>query len=244
MTFESIQSYSRVRLSDVVADQIKAMIAKGELLPGQRLPAERDLSTQLNVSRASLREALVRLEADRFIASVGRGGFVVADITEHEISSPLAELILQRPDASMGVLELRLGLEALATELAAQRATEQDLQNIRGAFEQLRDHTLKVKRAELATYDARFHITIAEATHNFAIIHVMNGMHSLVRESMRKSHALATYEQDVELQLLKQHEDIFDRIMARDAIGARKAAEEHLHYVKALYGMKLSGSDR
>lgn len=235
MTFEPVQSYTRVRLSDVVSDQIKALIAKGELSPGQRLPAERDLSVQLNVSRASLREALVRLQADRYIVSEGRGGFVVADITHEFVSNPLVELIMQRPSASVDVLELRLGMEGLATELATQRATRQDLERIRDAFETLRAHTLKIERAQLAAYDARFHLAIAAATHNFAIIHVMNGLHGLVRESMRKSHGLYDYDHEVELELLAQHEQIFDRVMTGDAAGARKAAEEHLIYVQTLY---------
>ncbi len=235
MTFEPVQSYTRVRLSDVVSDQIKALVASGDLSPGQRLPAERDLAVQLNVSRASLREALVRLEADRYIVSEGRGGFVVADITNEYVSNPLAELIMQRPSASVDVLELRMGMEAQATELATQRATPQDLQNIRVAFETLRDHTLKIERAQLAAYDARFHLAIAAATHNFAIIHVMNGLHGLVRESMRKSHGLFDYDREVELQLLRQHEQIFEKVMAGDAPGAREAAQRHLAYVQTLY---------
>jgi len=67
MQFDPIQSFTRKRLSDVVSDQIKRLISDGALMPGDRLPAERDLATQLGVSRPSLREALIRLEADGYI---------------------------------------------------------------------------------------------------------------------------------------------------------------------------------
>lgn len=235
MAFEPVQSYTRVRLSDVVSDQIKSLIAKGELSPGDRLPAERELAARLSVSRASLREALVRLEADHYIASEGRGGFVVANLTTQMVANPLTELVLQRPSACIDVLELRLALESRATELATQRATERDLDNIRQAFEALRDHTLRPEHGTIAGLDARFHMSIAQATHNFAIIHVMNGLHGLLQESMRSAHRLVNYDHDVELQLLDQHQAIFDNIMQRNTEGARQAAEHHLGYVRTLY---------
>jgi len=97
MSFQPVHthSYARVRLSDVVSGQIRELISNGTLLPGQRLPAERDLAEQLNVSRPSLREALIRLESDGFIRAAGRGGFVVSDVTAPLVSHPLAALLEQ-----------------------------------------------------------------------------------------------------------------------------------------------------
>ncbi|MGA7813013.1 FadR/GntR family transcriptional regulator, partial [Caballeronia sp.] len=86
MPFRPVHSYTRVRIADVVSDQIRALITTGALLPGQRLPAERELAEQLSVSRPSLREALIRLESDGFIQAVARGGFVVADVTAPLVS--------------------------------------------------------------------------------------------------------------------------------------------------------------
>src|SRR6478736_233212 len=137
MTFQPVHSYSRVRLSDVVSGQIRALISSGTLLPGQRLPAERDLAEQLNVSRPSLREALIRLESDGFIRAAGRGGFVVSDVTAPLVSHPLAALLEQQPNASADVLELRHGLETLSTAYAAERATDADIARIAAAFDAL-----------------------------------------------------------------------------------------------------------
>ena len=131
MHFRPIQSFTRKRLSDVVADQIKQLISDGTLMPGDRLPAERDLATQLAVSRPSLREALIRLESDGYIATSGRGGFTVVDLTAPIISKPLAELLLQNPRTSADILELRQGLESISTVYAAERATAADLRKIR-----------------------------------------------------------------------------------------------------------------
>ena len=86
MPFTPIPSFARKRISDVVSDQIKQLISEGTLMPGDRLPAERDLAAQLGVSRPSLREALIRLEADGYIETSGRGGFTVVDVTAPIIS--------------------------------------------------------------------------------------------------------------------------------------------------------------
>ncbi|TPA22764.1 GntR family transcriptional regulator [Burkholderia pseudomallei] len=235
MTFQPVESYTRVRLSDVVSDQIKSLISAGKLLPGQKLPTERELAAQLNVSRPSLREALVRLEADGFIGSVGRGGFVVSDITAPVVSSPLADLLLQNPEASHDVLELRHGLETISTAYAAERATPGDLATIKEAFDTLAGHSLKHEPGRLAEVDANFHLAIADATHNVALIHVMHGIHGLLQESMHKSHRLVNHADAMERALLEQHTEIYEAIAAKDPERARAAAERHLRYVRALY---------
>jgi GntR family transcriptional repressor for pyruvate dehydrogenase complex len=235
MPFQPNQSYTRKRLSDVVSDQIKRLISDGALMPGDRLPAERDLATQLGVSRPSLREALIRLEADGYIETSGRGGFTVVDVTAPIISKPLAELLLQNPRTSADILELRHGLESISTVYAAERATAADLEKIRSAFEALKACSLAGDRANLAERDAAFHLAIADSTHNIALAHVMHGIHTLIHEGMRQYHRLIDYDDSKEQQLLTQHQAIFDAVMARDAQKARKAAERHLTYVRELY---------
>lgn len=235
MTFQPVESYHRTRISDVVADQIKSLIYDGTLLPGQRLPTERELAAQLNVSRPSLREALIRVEADGYVVSAGRGGFLVADITASVISNPLAELLLGRPSANGDLLELRHSLESISTAYAAERATPADLAKISAAFEALSTRSAKQDPARLAQLDVQFHLAIADATHNVALIHVMHGIHGLIQESMRKSHRLMERDDDMERALHEQHQAIHDAIAAHDPDRARRAAEEHLRYVRKLY---------
>jgi len=235
MTFQPVHSYSRVRIADVVADQIRALISHGALRPGERLPAERDLAEQLKVSRPSLREALIRLESDGFISALARGGFVVSDVTAPLVCDPLAALLDQHPHASADVLELRHGLESLATAYAARRATDADIERIAAAFQALEAAAAEPERKRIAELDAAFHLAIADATHNVALAHVMHGLHGLVRESMEASHRLVDYDDAVEASLLAQHRAVFDAILARDAERAREAAGTHLDYVRTLY---------
>jgi GntR family transcriptional repressor for pyruvate dehydrogenase complex len=236
MSFQPVHahSYARVRLSDVVSGQIRELISNGTLLPGQRLPAERDLAEQLNVSRPSLREALIRLESDGFIRAAGRGGFVVSDVTALLVSHPLAALLEQQPNASADVLELRHGLETLSTAYAAERATDADIARIAAAFDALQT-AVADKSTRIAEKDAAFHLAIADATHNVALTHVMHGLDELVRESMLTSHRLVDYDDEVEANLMTQHRAIFDAIVARDPARARECAGAHLDYVRTLY---------
>jgi len=235
MQFRPIQGFTRKRLSDVVSDQIKSLISDGTLLSGERLPAERDLAIQLGVSRPSLREALIRLEADGYVEMTGRGGIVVVDMTAPMFSTPLAELLQENPRTSSDILELRQGLESIATFYAAERATLADLERIRHAFEELKACSLSKDREQLAERDAAFHLAIADSTHNVALAHVMHGIHTLIRESMRQSHRLIDYDDAMERQLLNQHQAIYDAVMARDAQKSQKAAGKHLSYVRELY---------
>src|SRR5260370_15004022 len=235
MPFQPVHSYTRTRIADVVSDQIRALITSGALLPGQRIPAERARAEQLNVSRPSLREALIRLESDGFIRAAARGGFEVSDVTAPLVSAPLAALLSQHPTASADVLELRHGLESLATAYAAERATDAALARIAEAFQTLKTAAIEPKRTRIAEHDAAFHLAIADATHNLALAHVMHGLHELVRESMLTSHRLVDYDDDVEANLLAQHQAIFDAIIARDPQRARDAAGAHLDYVRTLY---------
>src|SRR5471032_3635105 len=154
MPFKPVHSYTRTRIADVVSDQIRAIFTSGALLPGQRLPAERDLAEQLNVSRPSLREALIRLESDGFIQAAARSGFVVSDVTAPLVSAPLAALLSQHPTASADVLELRHGLESLATGYAAERATPGDLARITEALNALKTAGIEPKRTRIAEHDA------------------------------------------------------------------------------------------
>jgi GntR family transcriptional repressor for pyruvate dehydrogenase complex len=188
----------------------------------------------LNVSRPSLREALIRLESDGFIRAAGRGGFVVSDVTAPLVSHPLAALLEQQPNASADVLELRHGLETLSTAYAAERATDADIARIAAAFDALQT-AVADKSTRIAEKDAAFHLAIADATHNVALTHVMHGLNELVRESMLTSHRLVDYDDEVEANLMTQHRAIFDAIVARDPARARECAGAHLDYVRTLY---------
>jgi len=222
----------RVRLSDSIADQVEELIVHGKLRPGHALPPERLLAQQFGVSRPSLREALLRLEA-RGLLKVQRGGrFTVTDVTAPTLTDPLVHLLKRHPAAEQDVLEMRHGLEMVSSYFAAQRATREDRARLRQAYEQM--IKVRAKRDTLgdAEADADFHLAIAEASHNVALIHVMRGIHNLLRVCMHHAWEVM-HREPVSLRLLhEQHEAMLDAILAGDAERAREAAHLHLGFVR------------
>jgi GntR family transcriptional repressor for pyruvate dehydrogenase complex len=234
--FSPLPPFSPQRLPDLIVQKIKQRIASGELGPGDKLPTERTLATQLQVSRTSLREALGRLAAEGYLRMGGRDGIRVCDLSAPAVASPLAHLLAGDPARSVDILEVRLALETVATVYAAERATPGDHASIRMAFDALQRATTQAPGPELVQRDLDFHFAIAEATHNVALIHVMHGMHGLILESMQAAHRRMNYDTEAERELQRQHEALFVAILRRDPTAARAASDVHLAYVKKIYG--------
>jgi GntR family transcriptional repressor for pyruvate dehydrogenase complex len=234
--FSPLPPFSPQRLPDVIAQRIKQRIASGELGPGDKLPTERTLAAQLQVSRTSLREALGRMASEGYLRMGGRDGIRVRDLSAPAVATPLAGLLATDPDRSTDILEVRMALETIATVYAAERATASDQARIRTTFDALQRATMESLGPELVHFDLDFHFAIAEATHNVALLHVMHGMHNLILESMQAAHRNMNYDRNAEQELQRQHEALFVAILRRDPTAARAASEVHLAYVKKIYG--------
>jgi len=230
--YRAVKRPERQRLSDSIGAQIEQLIIEGALQPGNALPAERVLAQKFGVSRPSLREALLRLEARGLLKVARSGGFAVTDVTAPTVASPLAHLLQRHPTAEQDVLELRHGLELVAAHFAALRATKTDRLQLKRAFERLSGLQLRQDAMTAAQVDAEFHLAIAEASHNVALIHVMHGLHNLLSTTMRHAWEVMYREPDSVRVLHDQHRALLDAVMAGDAGIAREAAHLHLNYVR------------
>lgn len=232
LPYVKVAAAKRQRLSDTICEQIEGLIVDGTLGPGHALPAERVLAAQLGVSRPSLREALLRLEARGLLKVSRRGGFAVTDVSAPTIIDPLVHLLQRHAEAEQDVFELRNGLEQIAAQHAALRATRKDRERLRRCHARMTDRTQERDSLRDAQLDVDFHIAIAEASHNVALIHVMHGIHNLLRTSMRHAWELMHEHPEQVEQLKAQHRAILDAVLASDAPRARKAAHQHLDYVR------------
>jgi GntR family transcriptional repressor for pyruvate dehydrogenase complex len=232
----------RRRLSDVIVAQIERLIVDGALSPGEALPAERDLARRLSVSRPSLREALLKMEARGLIQLRRGGGFAVTDVTAPTIAEPLAHVLNRYPKAALDLLEMRHALEAVAAALAARRATPADLRKLQRALAAM--DTPKATRDSIAgaEADAGFHLAVAEASHNVALVHVTRGIFNLMRTSIVERHELFYGNAENRGRLHAQHRAIFAAIRAGDPRAARNAAHAHLDFVQAT--LRGDGADR
>jgi GntR family transcriptional repressor for pyruvate dehydrogenase complex len=227
-----LQPIKPARVSDSIVEQLKAQILKGILKPGDKLPAERELVDQLKVSRASVREALLKLDAQGLIYSRQGEGTFVLDITETVIKNPLASLVKDNPGALSDVMECRHGLEKLATGYAASRATDADRAMIKRRFLALEEaHALREVKQE-AHADAAFHMAIAEASHNVALMHLTQSLFDLLGDMVLSNWEKIYANEEHYQRIHQQHGEIYQAIMSGDSANARNSAQEHLTFIE------------
>lgn len=224
------------RLSDDIVERLEALILEGSLKAGERLPPERALAEQFGVSRPSLREAIQKLAARGLLVSRQGGGTFVAETLGSTFSDPLLELLGSSEEAQRDLLEFRHTLEGACAYYAAQRATPMDHQRLREAFEALQQCYARPPardRAEEGLADARFHLAIAEASHNAVLLHTIKGLFDLLKRNV-VTNIGGMYAQRGETRdmLMRQHRELFEAIVEGRAEEAREISNRHIHYVR------------
>lgn len=219
------------RLADDVADRIRALIKAQQLEAGMRLPAERQLAVQLGVSRNSLREALAQLVNEGVLLSRRGGGTFVRwqheTWSEQNIVQPLKTLMADDPDYSFDILEARHAIEASTAWHAAIRASDADKEKIRLCFEATQSEDPDIA----SQADVRFHLAIAEASHNVVLLQTMRGFFDVLQSSVKQSRQRMYLVPPVFAKLTEQHQAVLDAILAGDAEAARQAMMAHLGFV-------------
>ncbi|KEF30127.1 Lactate-responsive regulator LldR in Enterobacteria, GntR family [Marinobacter nitratireducens] len=224
------------RLADTIVEQLETMILEGTLQPGERLPPERALAEQFGVSRPSLREAVQKLAARGLLNSRQGGGNYVTEALGSSFSDPLIPLLENRPDAQRDLLEFRRTLESDCSYYAAQRATEVDREHLQSAYDQLQacyDTGVEPDTDAEGVADARFHLAIAEASHNVILLHTTRNLFSMFKTNMILN-IDGLYAKDAETRnnLKSQHQALFNAIMEGRAEDARRFAGSHIQFVQ------------
>lgn len=218
-----------------LVERLQRWIEQQALEPGMRLPAERQLAAQLGVSRSSLREALQQLISSGLLTSRRGGGTwlcqPLASWSEQQIVAPIRPLLAQDPDYGFDVLEARYAIEGGTAWYAALRATAADKERLQLAF----DATLKIQQHDdpqlAAQADVRFHLAIAEASHNLVLLQTMRGFFTLLHSSVQQSREHLYLHPKVFAQLTDQHQTLLAAILAGEPESARQAATAHLSFV-------------
>ena len=211
---------TKERLYVRVARRIADLVSSGEVSPGDKLPSERDLAEMLKVSRPSVREAMIALEVSGLIEVRTGSGIYVADQSREQPAVVADEGI-----GPFEILEMRLMIEPEACALAAERISDDPLQQLRNTYNEMRrtSGTLEVE-----AFDSQFHKLIAEATENTAIARTVSWLWTLRGQSelSRGFHRLIL-EEGV-YPVLDEHEAILEALENRDADAAKKAMQKHL----------------
>ena len=171
-------------LRDVVFNTLRQAILKGELAPGERL-MEIQLAEKLGVSRTPIREAIRKLELEGLVLMIPRKGAEVAKISEKSLRD---------------VLEVRRSLEELAIELACQRMSEEDMDELERVQRNFRNAIAKGEAMTIAETDEQYHDVIYQGTGNDKLVQM----------------------------LLVEHEHILKALRNRNIADAKNAAREHI----------------
>lgn len=216
-----IQAVKVRRLYLEVADQIKSQIKAGKIKPGGRLPSERDLAVKFDVSRPTIREAMIALEIAGLVEiRTGRGIYVV---------KRQASMHLEVFDAGPGpfeILEARRCLEAETVVLAAERITAVQLRDLESALKDMEAEGVEGGVSERA--DERFHCIIAEASQNSALATTVRWLWQLRNESEISTIFHRRVREEGVHPSVEEHREIYDALMRRDPIMAKNIMQAHI----------------
>jgi len=215
------------RAFEVVCDQIRQQIARGDLRPGERLPGEKELAEQFNISRIAVREALRSLEAAAVVeARTGlNGGFFIRDGNSAGLTQSVQDMVSLGQVSISDVTEARVELMGVAIRLACARATEAELDAIEADI----DHHTELFRERGGSRNTKsvieFYRLIARATHNDVILMMVDALSEIIRELL--AHIDPQPRQDIML----VRRQVLALLRARDPEGASAAMAQHLRKV-------------
>lgn len=214
------------RRSDLVFNQIRDLIFRGQLKAGQRLPPERELAQSLGVSRPTLREAIQQLVDQGLVDNHHGVGTFVHKTEPQDDPGPLLKLLGGQAPPLVDYLEVRRALEINGAALAARRAGEADIKLLAGNIKTMRD---QVETGRIAIEeDASFHMNIAYATNNMVQIHLMRSFYDLLHYGMNRMFESWYTRPGSDWQAFHKHVEIFQAIGGHDPDRAAQAMKEHI----------------
>jgi GntR family transcriptional regulator, transcriptional repressor for pyruvate dehydrogenase complex len=226
----------RANVTDTAARRLQEMILSGELPSGQRLPSQHDLSRQLGISRASLREAVSILETLGFLnIEPGRGTFIASNAVA--AAGQLTPRGLSDRYAKQDIYQTRLYIESLIIADVARVATPQTLTTLREATSVMVaawDHRDLVT---IINHDRIFHLTICRACPNPMLRDIYEGLSEEFQGTWR--YPLPVTRTQRFLESMGEHYAMVDALEARDSQKAAMIMQEHVFKTAAAAGIAL-----
>lgn len=214
----------RVRVYEDIVRRILQMIHEGDLKIGDRLPAERDLSNSLGVSRSSVREALRALELLGHIETrVGiDGGSFVREVGTEKAQAILKSMFSLTRESLTDLVEVRLILETRSASLAAERRTEEDVSVIEAALQSMKE---ELEDGDVGLRgDHLFHESVAKASHNKFLLLLSQMLEEMVEDTRLQTLSLP----GVPELALQDHTEVAEAIKAQDVELAAANMVKHL----------------
>lgn len=205
----------------LIVARLEGAIRSGRLTEADRLPPERLLSSQLGVSRATVREALHELELKGLVERRQGRGTAVVDLGRGELTRQLLRNLDARERDLIEVMDFREAIEVPMAARAAKYATKADIERLENLFERMEAEISGERYGEL---DERFHLLVARATHNSLLAKVVELTSQWTIASRRPA-----LEDTARRRLsLEGHRAILNSVRRRDPEGAAEAMQSHI----------------
>jgi len=229
MDFQQIRPQ---KIYEKVAEQIKDMIEKGDLRPGDKLLSVRELAEKFNVGRSAVREALSALQAMGLIElKQGEGTFVRQLSTSDLLGANYSSMLLEFEQVE-SLLEVRKLIETSYVELAAERRDYEDLKKMEDALKIMKEDLYSDTHGEEA--DWLFHYAIAKATKNEMLVYIIETISDSMKRNLRTNRIILYKKPGVPEKLLEEHTEIYRAIEEKDGKKAKKLLYQHLQQVEEL----------
>lgn len=202
----NLESYKPLR--EVVFETIREAIISGYLRPGERL-MEVQLAEEMGVSRTPVREAIRKLELEGFLVMMPRKGAYVAGISMKDIAD---------------VFEIRASMESLAAGLAAERITEEELENLKQILVSVAESADHNDLDGIVHTDTDFHDIIYKASRNDRLIQIINNLMEQIQRFRATSLAFPGRMKVT----VEEHRKLVEAIANRDVSLAKALAQEHV----------------
>ncbi|MFM0704412.1 FadR/GntR family transcriptional regulator [Paraburkholderia sediminicola] len=219
------KSENEPTLADRVTELLSGQIRSGAYPVNARLPTEKFMTEQYGVSRTVIREAISRLKSEGLVESRQGSGTVVLDPASAEVF----RLGRDSADPALGVvriLELRRGIEAEMAALAAERRTEQQMEQIQIALLAI-DGAVE-SGGDGVEEDLGFHLAVSRATGNPYYTDLLGMLTRSLRDAIKLTRGHESRRSDLTLQVRKEHREICSAIEKKDPQRARQAAFLHM----------------
>lgn len=219
---KGIKAIKHHTVTDQVILQLKELILQGSLVPGDKMPSELEMCTAFSVGRTTIREALKVLEAMGFVERSRRGTFVTDSGNGTSALSSYDEMIKKARISDL--FEARRALEVEIVALAAQKASEEDLEALEGIIKNMMAYSEDIPL--FMENDARFHTYLGEACGNQVLGYLVTELYDLlmeaVGEAITKNHRTAD-------RAIHSHQKILAAVRNGSPAEARQKMLEHLN---------------
>lgn len=222
-----------------VIDYIKMQMKEEKLAIGEKLPAERDLSAILGVSRNSVREAIRTLDIMGVISSQqGAGNYLTGNFEKNLVESMSMMFLLNQINYKQ-ISQLRRGLELQALILAIDHITDEEVNRLKQILSQLENEREEIN----VILDKQLHYNIALASRNILIMNILQALSELLDQFISDLRRDILSTEDSRIILMEAHNEMVQSIINKDKKLAYQAIEKHFNIVDIKLGEK-EGQDK